>query len=275
MECLICKSKTEYFFSKKYEEEPFATFMKEIGVVEYYKCTNCGFTVSKTHGELSTAQWEKLNFDFHDDQEKNIKLRQINQPPYLEQGMMINILAVNGVIDTLDMLDFAGGHGTLSNVLGKYFDIHLPVYDPFMQNSERKIYVAKENLKKYKVVINSAVFEHIVTMEDLDEINNCVADDGCMILHTVVCENIPNDPDWFYFKPPVHCAFHTNKSMEILMKKWNYKSSVYCAKSKCWILFKKDLEIGDIKGKVELINSEFQEIYLVYKAGFVDYWKGF
>jgi hypothetical protein len=89
----------------------------------------------------------------------------------------------------------------------------------------------------------------------------------------VVCENIPDDPNWFYFKPPVHSAFHTNKSMGILMEQWNYMSSLYCPSAKTWILFKK--EPIDLYGFMDRINRDFQTDYLYYKKGFVDYWKGF
>ncbi|MBL4706050.1 MAG: hypothetical protein JKY54_16105, partial [Flavobacteriales bacterium] len=100
-----------------------------------------------------------------------------------------------------------------------------------------------------------------------------VSEDGCLMIHTVICENIPKNPDWFYFGPPVHCAFHTNKSMEILMEKWGYKSSIYCPSAKSWVLLKR--ESKEILESVEAINVELQTEYLICKTGFVDYWKGF
>jgi len=275
MECLICQSKAVYFFSKKYDEAPFDSFMEKIGPVDYYKCTNCGFTLSKTHRDLTDEQWVRLNFDYHTHSEKAkiSNKRQGNPPPYLEQAFMIKVLAENGIIDGCDMVDFAGGYGTLSNILNKYFKITLPVFDPYVQNNDRHIYISKENLGRYKTVINSALFEHITTRESFDEINECVTENGCMIIHTVVCETIPNDANWFYLRQPVHCAFHTNKSMNILMDQWGYQSSVYCPLSKCWVLFKKDMPA--IQEKISAINTEFQTEYLIHKQGFVDYWKGF
>jgi len=275
MKCLICNSETEHFFSKKYEEKPFDSFMKNIGEIAYYKCSICGFTISKTHFELNNKQWEKLNFDFHTYTEsaKSNNQRHSNPPPYLEQAFMIKILSDNGIIKTFNMLDFAGGYGTLSHILTRYFRITLPVYDPYVQKTEKNIYIPKEKLSKYKTVVNSAMFEHITTRKSLEEINDCVDNDGCMILHTVICENVPKDTDWFYLRSPVHCAFHTNKSMEILMKQWDYSASIYCPTSKCWVLFKKEIE--NIENKIKSINMEFQKEYLYFKKGFMDYWKGF
>ena len=123
------------------------------------------------------------------------------------------------------------------------------------------------------MVLNSALFEHLFTRDSFDEINNLVSGNGFMIIHTVICENIPQNENWFYMDPPVHCAFHTNKSMSILMSQWNYEASIYCSSAKSWILIKKAK--SSIEEKIESLNRELQTEYFIYKKGFVDYWKGF
>jgi len=247
--------------------------MNEIGKVDFFKCSNCGFTFSKTHQELSFKKWDKLNYDFHHFHENNID--SINQPPYIEMASMIKVLSENHIIDSTSILDYAAGYGTLSKILKKYFNFILPMFDPYITDTSGIVeYIDKDELSKYKTIINSALFEHLLSRTDFDKINDLVNENGCMIIHTVICENIPNDPDWFYFQPPVHCAFHTNKSMEILMSDWNYESSIYCPKAKSWILLKKDK--NGINEKVKAINKELQnDYYLFYKKGFFDYWKGF
>jgi hypothetical protein len=107
----------------------------------------------------------------------------------------------------------------------------------------------------------------------LDNLNNLVKNSGCLIIHTVICENVPNDPDWFYLRPPVHTAFHTNKSMGILMDQWNYHSSIYCPQSKSWVLMRDNIK--DIESKITSLNHELQENWFFWKKGFMDYWKGF
>lgn len=249
--------------------------MKDIGEVQYYKCENCGFTISETHRNLEKSKFLKLNEIVHHYFESDEK-KQGNQPPYIEQAMMINVLLKNNIIDH-DMLDFAGGYGTLSNTLKKYLDISLPVYEPYVHSSSISSvnYINKKNLRTYKTVITSALFEHIFKRDDFEEINSLVSksEDGKLIIHTVICETIPKDPNWFYIEAPVHTTFHTNKSMSILMQQWNYKASIYCLSAKSWILLKEPNQI--IKEAVEKINKEFQTKYLIYKEGFVDYWKGF
>ncbi|MBU0490173.1 MAG: class I SAM-dependent methyltransferase [Bacteroidetes bacterium] len=272
MNCLICNAETKYYFSKKYTEPPFDHFMKDIGEVFYYQCPFCGFTISKTHCDLDEQRWEKLNFDFHHYLEtRSDNETEINQPPYIQQAIMLKILAENEIINLSNSVDYGGGYGTLSILLKKYFDQSISVYDPFMQKEDNGIYLTKEELKKHPTVFNSGLFEHLTTRASFDEINDCVSDDGCMVIHTRISGYIPKDPDWFYLNPPVHCAFHTNKSMEILMEQWGYISSIYCLTGRCWVLLKR--ENVDVKSKIDLINKELQANYLTYKKGFVDFWK--
>lgn len=271
MKCIICNSRANYFFSKDYSDSIFNILMKDIEKVDYYKCENCGFTISKTHYDLSNERWEELNYKFHQFLEKDEI--DLGMPPYLEQAKLLKVLSEYNLIDVNSSLDFAGGSGTLSDVMKEYFNFKLKVYEPFMQSNERDIYVTRDDLMKYNIVLSSALFEHLTKRENIDQINSLVDKNGCMLINTIICENIPKDPNWFYLYPPVHCAFHTNKSMEILMEQWNYESSIYCPSAKSWILFKSNSD--EIEKEISQINKEFQSDYLIYKKGFVDYWKGF
>jgi hypothetical protein len=227
MKCIICNSDSSYYFSKTYSESPFDEFMREIGRVDYYKCKQCGFVLSKTHSELGESKWKDLNRLFHHCIENPDNEKKVNQPPYVEQAMMLSLLGRNGIISTDSMVDYAAGYGALSNILAKYHDLQLPIFDPYIQADNSSRYIGKFELKTYKTVINSAMFEHVLRRQDMDRVNSVVDAEGALIIHTVVCENVPNDPNWFYLRPPVHTAFHTNKSMEILMGQWGYRMSLY------------------------------------------------
>lgn len=271
MNCIICNNETNFYFLKQWEL-PFKEFLKE---AEYYRCTNCGFTFSKTLFEMDVNEWVELNTKFHHLIETPGRKRQGNQPPYLEQAAMLKLLIENQIIEKESMIDFGGGMGTLAKIIQRYFDFSLPVYDPYVHDKENNdvVYIKNEDLIKKKVVFNSALFEHITKREDIELIDSLVDDDGVLIVHTVVCENIPKDPNWFYIVPPVHSALHTNKSMNILMEQLGYISSIYCPTAKCWVLFRK--EPNELLRKVESINRELQKDFFIYKNGFVDYWKGF
>jgi hypothetical protein len=268
---MICGSPTEYYFSKVYSEAPFDEFMRDVGPVRYHKCTYCGFVGSQTHAEMEPDRWAKLNSDCHHFFENPINERKGNQPPYLEQAVMLLLLSKNGIIDIEDAIDYAAGYGTLSRLLEKYMQTSLKIYDPFIQDGDPSRYVRAADLRTYRVVINSAMFEHVLRREDLDQVNALVAEDGCLVVHTVVGDAVPKDPNWFYLRPPVHTAFHTNKSMSILMEQWGYQSSIYSAKSKCWVLLKR--KISSVAGCLAAMNTELQSEWFHYRDGFTDYWK--
>lgn len=273
MKCIICNSASHYYFSKTYTEKPYDEFMRDIGEIHYYRCEHCGFVLSKTHSDLEQGRWNKLNYQCHHDAENPESEKKNNAPPYAEQSMMLVLLGKNGIISTESMIDYAAGYGTLSNILAKYHGLTLPIFDPYVQAGDAGRYVDGKELGVYRTVINSAMFEHVRCREDLDAVQRLVDGNGALILHTVVCERVPPDPNWFYLRPPVHTAFHTNKSMEILMRQWGYHSSIYCPPSKCWVLLKGN--VANLEQSLDSINQELQSPWFHFKEGFVDYWKGF
>lgn len=244
MNCFICQTSMENHF--RY----------------YRRCPHCGFVVNQYVVEMKQKKWEQLNATFHWELEKGEL--QFGQPPYAEQAMMINFLAVSGIITTNRILDYASGAGTLNKILVKYLRIWVREYDQF--------FAPNKPCFKYNTVVNSAMFEHVRSRQDLDDVNDCVSSDGALLVHTVVVENVPTDPNWFYFQPPVHCAFHTNKSMAILMEQWGYKSSIYSPKAKSWLLLKG--EDSQYARDVSQLNKELKTEWFILKDNFVDYWKG-
>jgi hypothetical protein len=274
MKCFICNSSADYYFTKDFNCAAVTIDrMFNLGKVEYFQCPNCGFVFSKTHAEIDRTAWENLNKNYHSLGESPDYEKEHNPPPYLQQAAFLKISLLNTIIAE-NILDWGGGYGTLSGILEKYFNVHVKVYDKYMQSYDRSDvdYIQSDELlnQKFNTVINSAVFEHVTKREHLEEINNCVSEDGCLFIHTVICEKIPKDPEWFYLGA-VHCAFHTNKSMNILMSQWGYKSSIYSPLAKGWILLRSENDA--IEESVRKINQELQFNYLYYKKGFMDYWK--
>jgi Methyltransferase domain len=272
--CIVCKCNTHYFFSKYYATYPGSPFPETLKV-DYWKCENCGFTISKTHQEMQSKQWQQLNTSWHHHFEDTNKEKTSNQPPYADHAVALVMLGKNNLINLNDALDYAAGYGTLSKFLSKYFNIAISLYDRYVHSNDENLkYISEIDLKKYKLVINSAMFEHVLNRESLDEVNNLVSNDGVLMLHTRISERIPNDPNWFYLAPIVHTAFHTNRSMEILMEQWGYAASVYSPQARLWFLFKnKNLQLKNLEKDISNINNEIQTKYFHYKTGFLDYWK--
>lgn len=260
-----------YFQKEQYLTLSAQQFTRTLVPVRYFECPHCGFFSSETHQELSPAEWQKLNTDFHHYNENaERETLGFNQPPYAEQAMMIALLVRNNLVDGRAILDYAAGYGTLSHLLHKYFNQEISCYDKYIRNPAHH-YVDNPQKKAWSMVINSAMFEHILTREDLDKVYELVSDTGALFIHTVVVDRVPNDPNWFYIDVPVHTAVHTNKGMSMLMEQWGFKSSIYSPKSKSWVLLRQQYE--EVKPVVDTINQELQTMWLCGKDGFMDYWR--
>lgn len=263
MSCLICHQPTQYFFHKNFDNY-------NLGRVEYYKCVNCGFVHSETHRLLDDRSWSVLNYNCHLSYQNSNE--NIDDPRWLERlqaqahalsdSADLGLLAIDG-----DWLDYACGDGKLSALLKH--KKNLIKYDKFMRKSDY-LDTTELNPGRFDFVITTSVFEHLLHREDFNFINSLVSNQGVMGLHTLVRENVPCDPNWFYLLP-THCAFHTNKSMSILLAQWGYIESIYNFEAKLWLFFKPNkLNVEQV---VATANNRTDAPSYVYKKGFVDYWK--
>ncbi len=263
MNCIICNAPTQYFFSKKFEKY-------ELGKVDYHKCTNCGFGASKTHFDMSEATWTKLNVNWHHDNNAREDNPYNRNQRYYNQALMIYLLKKFRVVED-KILDWGSGVGSVSMIGQKLFDLKIINYDEYITPELNPLEDRTTlNKRHYNLVTSNAVFEHITSRSTLDDIESNVSLNGCLGVHTLIPENIPNNPDWMYLLA-VHCAFHTNKSMQILMDQWGYQCSAYNELSKMWMLFKRPY--SEIKPILEQINKVMGWNYLKHKEGFMDYWK--
>jgi len=263
MKCIICGSKMHYYFSKKFNSYG-------LSKVDYFKCGNCGFVASKTHYEMSEEEWGKLNVDFHNDN----NLREDNpynrNQRYFNQALMFFLMNKIGFFKKGQFLDWGSGVGSVSKLLDTFFSIDVKNFDKFIKPQLKAMLESKLKKRSYGLVLNNAVFEHVTNRETLDNIESFVTPKGCLAIHTLVPETIPKDSRWMYLLP-VHCSFHTNKSMDILMKQWGYKCSVYNEHSKVWVLFKDDFRI--VSKRAKALNKILGWDYLKFKKGFMDFWK--
>lgn len=274
--CLICGTATADDFSKVYAPHPGSPFDGPLHV-HYCRCPACGFVLSRTHRAMDTETWARLNHSWHHFYETHLDCKVSNAPPYAEQALALQMLARHGLVDLDDSLDYAAGYGTLSGVLERYFDRRLRTFDRYVHDPAAQPHgVDEASLGRYALVVNSAMFEHVRDRAALDEVDALVADHGVLMLHTVVCERVPRDPNWFYLAPVVHTAFHTNRSMTLLMQQWGYAASIYSPAAKCWWLFKQGAPaLSRLSDVVAQINTSLRVPFFHYRAGFVDYWKGF
>jgi hypothetical protein len=266
LKCIICNAPMAFFLSRYFG-------IYGLDGVDYWKCQACGFVISKTHLELSEPDWMRLNTEYHrsyqgldfnpDDERWISRLH--------AQADVISDLARIGILDSrTKWLDFACGDGKLSSFLKSKHGLTLLKYDRYMPAQPGFLSDRDMVFERFDFVITTSVFEHLTKREDFDYIGSLVSEEGIMGLHTLVCESIPCDPSWFYFVP-VHCAFHTNKSMSILFSQWGYGVSIYNVESRMWLWFKSRCK--ETQAIIEKANERLTGPKYIYKKGFVDYWK--
>lgn len=222
---------------------------------------------------MSENQWAEINHEYHARyQGTDTNIDDPNWIPRLnaQASLIKHSLKIGLLNNSRPWLDYACGDGKLSEMLSRLGDIHLAKYDEYMAGATGYLNAKELTPQKFGLVITTSVFEHLSKREHLNAIDALVAEDGVLGLHTLVRECIPLEPSWFYLLP-VHCAFHTNRSMQILMSQWGYTCSVYNVESRLWFLFRgNDSTIEQIS---TANNNHSNSPYLLFKNGFVDYWK--
>ena len=264
--CIICDSRSEYYFTKFFDEFG-------LGRVDYWRCCECGFTLSRTHAEMTPELWRQINEKFH----ASFFGKQSNllDPRWLSRlqsqaVMLADCVEVGLLKNSGRWLDYGCGDGKLSDMLKQEYKLDMLKYDEYL--SMRPDYLGSSDLVPggYDFVLTTSVFEHLTKREQLDQISSLVASRGILGLHTMVREGIPCDPEWFYLHP-VHCAFYTNESMRRLLRQWGYVCSVYNVEARFWLCFKSLSE--NIEAVVAAANRRINKPSYLYKQGFVDYWK--
>lgn len=253
----------EFYFTKIFNEYG-------LDEVEYFKCTECGFCASRTHFEMSDDEWSQVNHAFHSVSHYTEDNPYNRSQRYFHQAQMLSMMKIIGLIHQGDWIDWGSGTGSISKLLDFFFDLKLMTYDKHFMPEINLIDLDRLIPRSFDLVLSTAVFEHVRNRATLDEIESYVKPSGVLAIHTLVPESIPNNPSWMYLLP-VHCAFHTNKSMQLLMQDWGYTCSVYNELAKTWIWFRSPTKV--VQEKVELLNSKLGWNYLKYKIGFMDYWK--
>ena len=265
MSCFVCKGPLSFYFVKDFSGEC------DLNEVEYWRCQDCGMAISKTHFEMSEQDWQKLNTRYHLQYQGSDFFA--DDPRWLSrltaQSETISALAHLGVLPRdLPWIDYECGDGKLANML-KSEGIEVLKFERYMPQHGSG-YVGEEALnEKFSMVINTSVFEHVREIEALDEIAGLVDSSGVLGLHVMVRDAIPCDPTWFYLLP-VHCAFYSNRSMEILFDRWGFASSIYHVPSRMWFWFR-----SHDRRATEYVAKQQERAPGDYycKTGFVDYWK--
>lgn len=266
MKCFVCGGEMKPFLEKNFE-------MENLGKCEYVRCEHCGMVVAKTLYEMPHDTWSALNYECHTKLFHGELDIEVIDPKWIKrleiQAELFATLVNLGVFKSdWRTIDYGAGDGKLANKINaKLKKVWLKKFDAYMKPLDENYWSADEvTPNSFDFLITTSVFEHLLGNQgDVDKIINLIKPDGVMALHTLICEEVPQDANWFYLLP-VHCTCWTNKAMDIVYKKFGFKGCAYNLESQIWFMFRdvdafKKLQAAQLKG-----TWQFGE-------DFVDYWK--
>ena len=254
MKCFVCGGEMRPFMKKFFG-------MKYLDACQYVRCESCGLVTAKTLYEMPRDDWELLNRECHAAYQNTDELAV--DPNWLTrlraQADVLNDLINRGVLDeNCNAVDYGAGDGKLADMCKPW----LKKFDAYMSRPNEN-YLAAAELKPatFDFVITCSVFEHLLGAGDVEKIFALLKSDGICALHTLVCEEVPRDPNWFYLQP-VHATFWTNAAMKKIFAQYGFKSCAYHVAARLWLMFR------DEKKSARLKNSDW-----IVAEDFVDYWK--
>ena len=270
MKCFICGEEMQPCFEKNFG-------LKNLDKCEYVRCPNCKLIIAKTIYELPEKQWEAINYEVHNSVFMNEIISCTDIDPTVYERFEIsadffNELLKHGIFKAdWKTVDYGAGNGALADTTNKKMGMPwLKKFDAYMKPFGEN-YLPADEIKpgNFDFVVTTSVFEHLLgNRGDVDKVMGLLNSNGVMGLNLFVCEEMPDDPRWFYYMP-VHCTFWTNKAMSILYKKSGFKGCVYNVEACMWIMFRDEKAFE----KLESIADKFQQWKLVFSKDFVDYWK--
>ena len=274
MNCLICgTTEMNPYFDKKYDDS----------VHSFLCCHECGLVINKTVYEMSSAEFKQIN-DWHKltqgssiQDTSNFEKRCKRLEP---QADLIARLFFYGIFEEgMKAVDFGGGDGLFSEMCNKKYTelkqhepqhLLIKTYEKFLMQDKKDLYFDVSDMipKSFDLVISSAVLEHMIGEKEINDFFELTKNNGTVIFHTLICEKVPRDPDWFYIRKPVHCTLWTNRAMSKLYNKYGYVGCAYHLPSKMWLFFNDDIKFNLLKKCKDNIPGKWS-----FSKHFVDYWK--
>jgi len=236
--------------------------------------------LDETIYKMTEDEWLKIN-ELH--KEYQGKDENKDDPNWINrlkfQAETICGLFQEGIINTdAHSIDYGCGDGKLAEFINEEYERrtnqklnHLLVgkYDKYMKPQAANDYYSDEDLVRgaFDFVVSCSVFEHLIGEKKIDALLSLANDKGIIAIHTLVCDEVPCDPEWYYLLP-YHCTLWTNKAMKKLYKEYKYVGCAYHVEARMWFFFKD-------KEKYEKLQNSYKNISgtWVFSEDFVDYWK--
>lgn len=277
MKCFVCNSNMKEYFHKK-------MMLREGEDHEFVCCEKCGLVIDRTAYELDPAKRIDDICSIHS------SYQGMDENPYdpawigriEKQATLFAELFIEDIFCTdMKVVDYGCGDGKLS----KYFDMKYaklsedkePVkdapqilkYDKYMKPEGDMSYLDDDHMipGKFDVVVSCSMMEHFFGKKEVDEIFNLVSETGTFCMHTLICEEVPQDPDWFYLIVD-HVTIWTNRAMALLYRQYRFVGCAYNLEARMWFFFRNREQFYKLKKRKNAIDGTW-----IFSDDFVDYWK--
>ena len=273
MKCFVCGGEMTPYFTKKIAVQ----YLDGLDTFEYERCGHCGLVVSKTLYEMSHDDWVKFNCAAHKDLFDGVIDRDTLDPKWrlrleLQSKMFVELLRAGVFEYDWRTIDYGAGDGLIADEINSTLKTPwLKKFDAYMEPRDENYLTPTEVIAGgFDFLMSSSVFEHLLgNRGDVDKVIGLVKPNGVMALHTLICEEVPCDPDWHYLLSiPVHCTFWTNKAMSIVFEKFGFKHCSYNVEAQMWLFFRNDEAWARLVECKDRLSGTW-----VLADKFVDYWK--
>lgn len=260
MNCFVCG------------KEMISYFVKNGGgtISDFVRCPTCGMVINKTMYEMPIQEWMQKNEELHSEYQGTDEMK--NDPKWLDrintQGEVISQLYDLNIFSSAGRcIDYGCGDGKLADYVNREQQLILK-YDKYMGQGKDG-YLEDEEVESggFDVVICCSVLEHLIGKVEVERVFDLISDSGALCLHTLVCEEVPQDPDWFYLLA-VHCTLWTNRAMEILYRNHGFIGCAYHLEAQMWFMFRNKKQFQRLQNAKRKLKGTW-----FFSDKFVDYWK--
>ena len=272
--CFVCGgTMNDYFVQHHRNPESGFSFDRQ-----FIKCERCGLVIDKTSYDMSPQERADINDktviqDYQHIQQSEAHLRRDNRI-HRQALFMYQVLRTGLIPDDGRIVDY----GCATGELAKYVSLlkesnhekipNILLYDRFYHVCGGG-YITDEEVtpNSFDAVISCAVFEHLHGKEDIDPILNLLNEHGILFLHTLVCEEVPKDPDWYYLMTG-HITMWTNAAMTHLYDSRGYVGCAYNVDARMWMFSKDKAQYLNFQSKKDSVEGT-----TIFSEHFIDYWK--
>jgi len=180
--------------------------------VHYVICTACDFSFAPEFAAWSPADFER---EIYNEGYSGVDPDHADARPRANAESLLATFGNPG--RTIRHLDYGGGAGLLSTLLGKS-GWHSTSFDPFFDRD-----VQLKELGTFQLITCFEVFEHVPDVNDLAvNLSALMADDGLILFSTMVSDGEVRRGQpltWWYASPRNgHISLHSAKSLAALAK---------------------------------------------------------